>query len=405
MFGTLAPLVASIAVGLVGFSAAHAANYYVSPSGSDNAPGTLSQPFQTIQQAASVMVAGDTAYIRAGVYRETVTPKNSGTKNAPITYMPYNGESVTVSGADLIPAASWTPFQGNIYKAVVPWAPDPNLNQVFVDGQMMIEARWPNTSLDVSHPTVAQTSGGSYIDGGTDLSTGTITDPNLPARPDGYWTGATVHAALGTAVSWQTGTVTSSNPAQLSFSFTKQNDFRTPGPNNPYYLTGKLAELDTAGEFFLETPTTLYLWTPTGDSPAKHVVEVKRRTNAFNITNLSFTTIQGLDIFGATIWVNSSSYVVLDNLSLKYVSHGSSDVARGGSNGILLSDRNVLRNSTISFSANNCLIVANSSASLVFNNKIHDCDYNAEGWLPIMTYYATGATGTPGTPLKVATPS
>ena len=56
-------------------------------------------------------------------------------------------------------------------------------NQIFLDGQMMIEARWPNTTLDVSHPTLAETSGSSYIDSGTGLWTGTITDPNQPSRP------------------------------------------------------------------------------------------------------------------------------------------------------------------------------------------------------------------------------
>src|ERR1022692_2931904 len=94
-----------------------AAEYYVSPAGSDTAPGTLSQPFQTIQAAATLAAPGDTVYIRAGVYRETVTPRNSGTQNAPITYMPYNGESVTVSGADVIPASSWVLSSGNIYQA------------------------------------------------------------------------------------------------------------------------------------------------------------------------------------------------------------------------------------------------------------------------------------------------
>src|ERR1039457_1007441 len=106
------PVLAVIAAALFAAPPAQAADYYVSPSGSDNAPGTLTQPFQTIQKAASVMVAGDTAYIRAGVYRETVTPKNSGTQNAPITYMPYNGESVTVSGADVVPASGGAQCSG-----------------------------------------------------------------------------------------------------------------------------------------------------------------------------------------------------------------------------------------------------------------------------------------------------
>jgi uncharacterized protein (TIGR03437 family) len=380
---------------------ASASDYYVSPSGSDNAPGTLAQPFQTIQQAASVMVAGDTAHILAGVYRETVVPAHSGTQNAPITFMPYNGQSVTVSGADVILATSWILSSGNIYKAAVPWVPDPNLNQVFVDGQMMIEARWPNTSLDVSHPTVAQTGAGSSVDGGTALSSGTITDSNLPARPDGYWTGAVLHAALGTAWVWQTGSVTgsTSNPAQLSFTFTNafgSGSPETPGPKNPYYLTGKLGELDTAGEFFLEAPSTIYLWTPSGDSPANHVVEVKHRQQAFNITNLSFITVQGLNIFSATIWVSGSSYVVLDNLSVKYVSHysmlpaGKTVYDLGGSSGFYLTgDHDVLRNSTISYSSGAGVTVLGSS-HVVLNNTIHDADYTPDYSSPITVGAANG---------------
>jgi hypothetical protein len=85
-------------------------SYFVSPSGSDSSPGTIDQPFLTIQKAATVAAAGDTVFIRAGVYRETVTPKNSGAPDAPITFMPYNDESVTVSGADVIDPASWSLF-------------------------------------------------------------------------------------------------------------------------------------------------------------------------------------------------------------------------------------------------------------------------------------------------------
>src|SRR5215475_12883312 len=91
-----------------------APNYYVATDGSDGNPGTLDQPFQTIQKAGSVVVAGDTVYVRAGTYRETVTPARSGTQMAPITFQPYNGESVTISGADLIPESSWTISSGNI---------------------------------------------------------------------------------------------------------------------------------------------------------------------------------------------------------------------------------------------------------------------------------------------------
>src|SRR5439155_6238344 len=81
--------------------------YYVSLGGSDGADGrSLSSPFKTIQRGADAAQPGDTVLVRGGTYRETVTPPRSGTSSAPITFKPYNGERVTVSGADRVTAWS-----------------------------------------------------------------------------------------------------------------------------------------------------------------------------------------------------------------------------------------------------------------------------------------------------------
>ena len=45
---------------------AHAATYYVSPTGSNTNPGTLSAPFATLQWAHDVANPGDTIYMRGG---------------------------------------------------------------------------------------------------------------------------------------------------------------------------------------------------------------------------------------------------------------------------------------------------------------------------------------------------
>src|SRR6185295_10701910 len=135
-----------------------------------------------------------------------------------------------------------------------------------------------------------------------------------PSKPAGYWNGATIHISpfnvtynQGPGWSWQTGTVVSATVSQLSFTWTRWVTVEVPnplvpGPKNPYYLSGKLGELDTAGEWFLDSGTsTLYFWTPGGDSPAKHVMELKRRQAAFNLNSRSFITIQGLRFFAANI--------------------------------------------------------------------------------------------------------
>ena len=51
---------------------AEAADYYVSKSGSDGNAGTLSAPFLTINHGVSRLVAGDTLWVREGVYQETL---------------------------------------------------------------------------------------------------------------------------------------------------------------------------------------------------------------------------------------------------------------------------------------------------------------------------------------------
>jgi len=73
--------------------------YYVSTSGNDSNPGTMSEPWRTIQHAANTVQAGDTVYVRQGIYREVVTLKSSGSATAGfITFSSYPGELATLDG-------------------------------------------------------------------------------------------------------------------------------------------------------------------------------------------------------------------------------------------------------------------------------------------------------------------
>lgn len=54
------------------FDAGTVADYYVSPGGLDTNPGTLAQPFATLQKAHDTALAGQTVMARAGVYRQTL---------------------------------------------------------------------------------------------------------------------------------------------------------------------------------------------------------------------------------------------------------------------------------------------------------------------------------------------
>ncbi|MEN8646167.1 right-handed parallel beta-helix repeat-containing protein [Bacillus cereus group sp. BceL062] len=74
-------------------------DYYVSPAGSDLNPGTLNQPFATIQKAANVATEGSTIYIRGGIYNQKVHVTHSGSSGAPITFQNYQNEKVILDGS------------------------------------------------------------------------------------------------------------------------------------------------------------------------------------------------------------------------------------------------------------------------------------------------------------------
>ena len=68
--------------------------YYVSPTGNDSNPGTASAPFRTFAKANSVLTAGSTLYIYAGVYNQQLKITNSGTGSAWITVKSLGGTAV-----------------------------------------------------------------------------------------------------------------------------------------------------------------------------------------------------------------------------------------------------------------------------------------------------------------------
>ena len=79
-------------------------DYYVcSTHGDDSNAGTsIDAPFATIQQATTVVSAGDTVYVRGGVYEEYIDANTAdGTAANRITFQAYPGETPIVDGANI----------------------------------------------------------------------------------------------------------------------------------------------------------------------------------------------------------------------------------------------------------------------------------------------------------------
>ena len=79
-----------------------AADYFVSPQGSDDNPGTEQRPFATFGKAVSLLKPGDTCYLRKGVYRQVLVPKQSGEPGAEITFSNWKNEKAVISGSDVL---------------------------------------------------------------------------------------------------------------------------------------------------------------------------------------------------------------------------------------------------------------------------------------------------------------
>ncbi|HEX2971879.1 MAG TPA: right-handed parallel beta-helix repeat-containing protein [Tepidisphaeraceae bacterium] len=79
---------------------AGASTYYVTPSGNDGSAGSVDTPWRTLQRGASALRPGDTLLIAAGIYREAITLKTSGTAESPITLAAMPGARVIITGAD-----------------------------------------------------------------------------------------------------------------------------------------------------------------------------------------------------------------------------------------------------------------------------------------------------------------
>jgi len=77
-----------------------ATEYHVAPSGNDSDPGTLSNPWRTVQRAADSVAPGDTVLIHNGTYKEEVIFKYSGTAEAPITFSAAPDEKVILEGLE-----------------------------------------------------------------------------------------------------------------------------------------------------------------------------------------------------------------------------------------------------------------------------------------------------------------
>ncbi|MEO0795852.1 MAG: right-handed parallel beta-helix repeat-containing protein [Verrucomicrobiota bacterium] len=348
--------------------------YYVSPDGSDFGPGSSSEPFATIQKAASVMSSGDVCQVRAGVYRESVDVNVNS-----VAFVAEEGARVVLSAFD--PVEIWNVHSGSIYVAQLPSdLGDENL--VMYNGQMMQLARWPNkTNLNPFDIEAYAVTGGSSTN---------LAHPDIP---DWAWENGGVVFFLGKNrwTSWRRP-ITGANAGNVFFSTLPDTwdyaSFHNPSGGGEFYLQNILEALDTEGEWYIDrAQNRVYFWPPGGGTPSDGETLVRMRTEAFDLSNRTGVSIEGFIIEGGSINLNSASFCRILNSRIYYGNHtiasdSSANVSQatirlnGGSND------NLIQGNDIQWGAANGVIL-NGSNNRLDNNYIGNFNYLASYACPV----------------------
>ena len=136
---------------------AFSATYYVNVNGHDSNPGTLEQPWRTIQKAADFVQAGDTVIVQSGTYDERVLLPSgkSGTPGAKITFKADPRRSVYMKGfrGD---RNNWL-VEKNEVERLVYYSEDADYSRFFGENHIIRN--------NLFHGTKSEEIGSSHVDG------------------------------------------------------------------------------------------------------------------------------------------------------------------------------------------------------------------------------------------------
>jgi hypothetical protein len=300
--------------------------YFVSPDGDDENPGTsVDLPFRTLQQAADTVQAGDLCLIRGGTYRETVTLAQSGQPGRPIEFAAFEGERVIIDGSDPV-AGSWVEAGGGVWKA--PVAAGEQIEAVFFDGRMLVEARWPDITWEENWNAEKKW---ALTGEGSDM--GLVQSEALAAAGIDL-SGGQVYIKLSKGNSCYSRPITSHSPGSPSFSWDATGvEDRAWGEdslperiatfgfvNNRFFVVASGA-LDAPGEWWHDVAGgELFFIPPNGENPAGHVVSIKARAAGFEGEEITDVVISGIEFRAANLEFFNSDRILVRKCSFLYSS-------------------------------------------------------------------------------------
>ncbi len=354
-------------------------------SGNDGNDGqSPSKAFRSIQRAADIARPGTLVHILPGIYRETVRPAQSGSETKPIVYRAEGGTgSVTIRGSERADTLTWSRLAANTiglppgvdpsnvyYADLSTWTPNSSPRFVIRLGRheggvtrlpLAREPDWQVSTERKHHEFWWTADGGSSAatcnpsgnpNPDCDIvarSTTQLTDRTDDSEPVGIEPGnlTTLGSLKGaTLVAMDTnsghyvyrrtivahdvadGKVTVDRPCEFDAGSGKPG----LGWGSKYYIENHAALLDSPGEWWYDANLSrLYIWPPVPGNPAGLNIEISRRDTGFQLSNRSYTMLDGLTVefFNNSAVVQSQScpgcgsyHNTVFNATLRYANIG-----------------------------------------------------------------------------------
>lgn len=262
------------------------ATYYVATNGSDAWSGTQDMPnsagndgpFSTLQRARDAIRTsriqglsdgGGTVFIREGTYHLTSTfilnSHDGGTTNNPLIFKAFPGEKPLLLGA--LPILTWTPWTNQILRADVRTQGFDGISfqQLFFGGTRQTLARYPNLL-----PSDPHRSGWTYVQGDLVEQTQSLPTDNKriihcsPGLIHSWSRPSEAQAFIFPRYNWWNNilSVISIDETNNIITLAQDADFAIR-PGDRFFLQNILEELDSPGEWYLDSPKGfLYFWPP-----------------------------------------------------------------------------------------------------------------------------------------------
>lgn len=312
---------------------------YVAPNGKDTNPGTKQEPFATLEKARDTVRAERahrtldqgslgqvTVHLRAGDYSRTNTfeliTADSGEPGTPITYASEGSEQVRLLGGHILTGATAITDPAVLKRlrpearfrvltvdlrplgpsAVSPLASrgfsrasTPSHTELFADGKPMTLARWPNEG---AFEHIAGTPGSHKDEHGGDLGDlnggfnyvgdrPAVWAPSENIWVHGYWAWDWANSYERVATLDTTNHLVKTAPPEGVYGFRKGQRF---------YFLNVLEELDTPGEYYIDSQAArLYVW-PLDDKPPKELAISTLGDPLIRIRGASNVRLEGLDL-------------------------------------------------------------------------------------------------------------